>query len=172
VELALSRLMGAFEKIQVCVSSSRTNRRWYTGTRRKAKKEIVVKNIEAKLIPPSDPGVPAEAAVVFVCDVLHHVADRPSCLAKLAAAMKAGARLVLIEFKEGNLPEGPPEAAILRRICVRRQDSRPGTSVRLVRHQDGEKDRVSGAAGHRRTLHQDARRSRTLEEVVPMAGHS
>jgi hypothetical protein len=132
----------------------------------------VAKNIEAKLIQPSDPAVPGGADVVFVCNVLHYVADRPSWLAKLAAEMKAGARPVLIEFKEGNLPEGPPEAAILRRMCVRRQDARPGSSVRLVRHQDGEKDRVSGAAGHRRTLHQDARRSRILEEAVPMVGFS
>jgi len=108
----------------------------------------VVKNIEAKLIQPSDPAVPAGTDAVFVCDPLHHVADRPSWLAKLAAGMKAGAQVVLIEFKEVNLPEGPPEAAILRRTCVRRQHSRP------------------------RTLHQGARRSRTLEEVVPMLGHS
>jgi len=47
--------------------------------------------------------------------VLHHVADRSAWLAKLAAEMRPGARLVLIEFKEGNLPEGPPEAAKITR---------------------------------------------------------
>ena len=41
VELALSGLMGAFEEIQVCLSSSRKNRRWYTDTGREAKKEKV-----------------------------------------------------------------------------------------------------------------------------------
>ena len=29
--------------------------------------------------------------------------------------MRPGARLVLIEFKEGNLPEGPPESAKITR---------------------------------------------------------
>ena len=74
-----------------------------------------VKNIEAKLIPSTDPEVSATADLVFVCDVLHHVADRPAWLAKLAGEMKSGARLVLIEFKEGDLPEGPPAAAKIPR---------------------------------------------------------
>ena len=72
-------------------------------------------NVEARLIQPADPEVPAEADVVFVCDVLHHVADRPAWLTKLAGGLKPGARLVLIEFKEGDLPEGPPEAAKIPR---------------------------------------------------------
>jgi ubiquinone/menaquinone biosynthesis C-methylase UbiE len=74
-----------------------------------------VQNIEATVVQPGDPAVPADADVVFVCDVLHHVADRGAWLAKLSAEMKPGARLVLIEFKEGNLPEGPPEAAKITR---------------------------------------------------------
>jgi ubiquinone/menaquinone biosynthesis C-methylase UbiE len=74
-----------------------------------------VQNVEAKLIESSDPAIPVQADLVFVCDVLHHVADRSAWLAKLAAEMRPGARLVLIEFKEGNLPEGPPEAAKITR---------------------------------------------------------
>ncbi|MGB2610594.1 MAG: class I SAM-dependent methyltransferase, partial [Isosphaeraceae bacterium] len=74
-----------------------------------------VQNVEAKLIESSDPTIPVQADLVFVCDVLHHVADRSAWLAKLAAEMRPGARLVLIEFKEGNLPEGPPEAAKITR---------------------------------------------------------
>ena len=34
----------------------------------------------------------------------------PEWLGKLASNMKTSARLVLIEFREGTLPEGPPEA--------------------------------------------------------------
>jgi ubiquinone/menaquinone biosynthesis C-methylase UbiE len=59
--------------------------------------------------------VPAEADLVFMCDVLHHIQDRPAWLAKLAAQMHKGARLALVEFKEGKLPEGPPEAVKLSR---------------------------------------------------------
>jgi ubiquinone/menaquinone biosynthesis C-methylase UbiE len=74
-----------------------------------------VRNVEAKLISPDDPAVPAGTDLVFVCDVLHHVADRAAWLAKLASEMSVGARLVLVEFKEGALPEGPPEAAKIPR---------------------------------------------------------
>jgi ubiquinone/menaquinone biosynthesis C-methylase UbiE len=70
-----------------------------------------VKNIEPVLGKVDDPGLPPGADVVFVCDVLHHVPQRATWVAKLVAEMKPGARLALIEFKEGNLPQGPPEGA-------------------------------------------------------------
>ena len=74
-----------------------------------------INNIEAKLIAPADPSLPPGADVIFVCDVLHHVHDRPGWLGKLTAQMKPSARLVLIEFKEGQLPEGPPDAVKIPR---------------------------------------------------------
>jgi SAM-dependent methyltransferase len=69
-----------------------------------------VRNLEAMIIQPTDPEVPDGVDLVFVCDVLHHVADRPAWLAKITKAMRSGASLVLVEFKEGDLPEGPPES--------------------------------------------------------------
>jgi ubiquinone/menaquinone biosynthesis C-methylase UbiE len=74
-----------------------------------------VHNVQPVLIQPAAPNIPAEADLVFVCDVLHHVADRAAWLSKLVSEMKVGARLVLIEFKEGHLPEGPPESAKITR---------------------------------------------------------
>jgi 2-polyprenyl-3-methyl-5-hydroxy-6-metoxy-1,4-benzoquinol methylase len=68
-----------------------------------------VKNVEPVLGKVEDPGIPGDADVVFVCDVLHHVTNRAHWLGKMANEMKQGARLVLVEFKEGQLPEGPPE---------------------------------------------------------------
>jgi len=72
-------------------------------------------NLTPVIIKADDPQVPGEADLVFVCDVLHHVQDRAGWLKKLIAEMKPGARLVLIEFKEGKLPEGPPEAVKIPR---------------------------------------------------------
>lgn len=69
-----------------------------------------VRNIEATLIQADAPTIPSGVDLVFVCDVLHHVADKPSWLSKITNAMPSGGRLVLIEFKEGDLPEGPPES--------------------------------------------------------------
>jgi 2-polyprenyl-3-methyl-5-hydroxy-6-metoxy-1,4-benzoquinol methylase len=74
-----------------------------------------VPNLEVVLGKPEDPGVPDTANVVFVCDVLHHVPDPSLWLGKLAGEMNSGARLVLIEFKEGRLPQGPPEKLKLAR---------------------------------------------------------
>jgi 2-polyprenyl-3-methyl-5-hydroxy-6-metoxy-1,4-benzoquinol methylase len=74
-----------------------------------------IKNIEVVLGKADDPSLPARADLVFMCDVLHHVPKRSDWLAKLASQMTTGARLALIEFREGNLPEGPPEAAKISR---------------------------------------------------------
>lgn len=74
-----------------------------------------VKNIEPVVGKPDDPGLPARADIVFMCDVLHHVPVRDAWLLKLASEMSSGARLVLIEFKEGDLREGPPESTKIPR---------------------------------------------------------
>jgi SAM-dependent methyltransferase len=70
-----------------------------------------IKNIQAVLIKPDDPDINKGADWVLICDVLHHVPDRSAWLGRIASGMKPGARLALIEFKEGKLPEGPPESA-------------------------------------------------------------
>lgn len=72
-------------------------------------------NVQVMLGKSDDPEVSAQADIVFVCDVLHHVPQQADWLGKLAGEMKTGARLVLIEFKEGKLPQGPPEKLKLPR---------------------------------------------------------
>lgn len=66
-------------------------------------------NVEAVLGKADEPSLPEATDVVFLCDVLHHVPDPSPWLGKLASHMRSGARLVLIEFKAGKLPQGPPE---------------------------------------------------------------
>lgn len=72
-------------------------------------------NIQAVLSKPDVPEIADGADWVFICDVLHHVPERSKWLGRIAAAMKPGARLALIEFKEGDLPEGPPASAKIPR---------------------------------------------------------
>jgi 2-polyprenyl-3-methyl-5-hydroxy-6-metoxy-1,4-benzoquinol methylase len=74
-----------------------------------------VQNLRVVLGQAEDPGIPPAADLVFVCDVLHHVPNQPAWLGRLAREMKVGARLVLVEFKEGKLPQGPPEKLKLSR---------------------------------------------------------
>jgi SAM-dependent methyltransferase len=68
-----------------------------------------VPNVQGQIIKPHDPAIPSATNIVFICDVLHHVQDRPAWLKKLHAETPSGAKLVLIEFRSGKLPEGPPE---------------------------------------------------------------
>lgn len=72
-------------------------------------------NIQSVLIKPDAPQVSADADWVFICDVLHHVPNRSAWLTQITSGMKPGARLALIEFKEGMLPEGPPASAKIPR---------------------------------------------------------
>jgi SAM-dependent methyltransferase len=67
-----------------------------------------ISNLEVLLTDPDDPHVNEDVDLVFVCDVLHHVEGRRAWLDRLFGEMRTGARVVLIEFKEGELPEGPP----------------------------------------------------------------
>jgi ubiquinone/menaquinone biosynthesis C-methylase UbiE len=69
-----------------------------------------IENVRAVLTDPQDPGIDTAADVVFVCDVLHHVQAREPWLKRMFAEMRPGARLVVVELKEGKLPEGPPES--------------------------------------------------------------
>jgi 2-polyprenyl-3-methyl-5-hydroxy-6-metoxy-1,4-benzoquinol methylase len=69
-----------------------------------------ITNVQAVLADSKDPAVSPAADVVFVCDVIHHVDGRDAWLRKMFSEMKPGGKLVVIEFKEGKLPEGPPEA--------------------------------------------------------------
>ena len=75
-------------------------------------------NVEAVLTKPDDPGVPATAGVVFICDVLHHVPQPAAWLAKIFGAVRPGTRLAIVEFKEGDLPQGPPAAIKIAREKV------------------------------------------------------
>jgi ubiquinone/menaquinone biosynthesis C-methylase UbiE len=68
-----------------------------------------IKNIDVVLASEDDPKIPEKVDIVFICDVLHHLKNRDKWLDKLYSEINKGAKLILIEFKEGNLPEGPPE---------------------------------------------------------------
>ena len=91
------------------------------------------KNIQVVLAKPADPEVTKDADWVFICDVLHHVPDRAAWLGRISSQMKPGARLALIEFKEGKLPEGPPASAKIPRAQLVSLVTKAGLAL------DGEK---------------------------------
>jgi SAM-dependent methyltransferase len=68
-----------------------------------------VPNVDVALAKSNDPGIPPGTDVAFVCDVIHHVAERDAWLKKGFEELKPGGKFVVVEFKEGKLPQGPPE---------------------------------------------------------------
>ena len=88
-----------------------------------------ITNIQSVLTKPEDPEVSKDADWVFICDVLHHVTDRPAWLGRVASEMKTGAKMALIEFKEGKLPEGPPDAAKIPRAQLVSLASQAGLTL-------------------------------------------
>ncbi len=66
-------------------------------------------NLETVLAAPDDPRLPEQSVdTIFICDVLHHIENRPAYYPKLAKALKPGGRIVIIDFYKKDLPVGPP----------------------------------------------------------------
>lgn len=92
-------------------------------------------NYSARVVKPDDPGLaPASMDVVFFCDALHHIDDRVAYLRRLRTALKPGGRVADVDFKEGNLPVGPPPQHKLARAKVIDEFTHAG--YRLAREQD------------------------------------
>jgi SAM-dependent methyltransferase len=68
-----------------------------------------VRNVVPVLASADDPHFPPERLdVVFIADTYHHLEDRVAYMQRLQSVLKPGGRLVLLEYKPGNLPVGPP----------------------------------------------------------------
>ena len=51
---------------------------------------------------------PLSCDVVLIIDVYHHFPDRPAYLRRLVGLLRAGGRLVAIDWQKGKTPVGPP----------------------------------------------------------------
>lgn len=66
-------------------------------------------NVETVLATPADPKLSdASVDTIFICNVLHHIHGREEYYEKLAAALRPGGRIVVLEFHKKELPVGPP----------------------------------------------------------------
>ena len=73
------------------------------------RKNVPAESLQTLLATPDDPKLPdASIDTIFICDVLHHIDNRPQYYAKLAKALKPGGRIVNIDFYKRPLPVGPP----------------------------------------------------------------
>jgi ubiquinone/menaquinone biosynthesis C-methylase UbiE len=68
-------------------------------------------NLQTILAAPDDPHLaPRSVDMIFFCDVLHHLENRPAYYVKLAKVLKPGGCIVVIDFYKKPLPVGPPES--------------------------------------------------------------
>lgn len=68
-----------------------------------------VGNVVPVLASEDDPHFPPRGLdVVFVADTYHHLRDRVAYFERLRDALEPGGRLVLLEYKPGKIPVGPP----------------------------------------------------------------
>ena len=75
----------------------------------RAKREGL-KNLAVVAGKPDDPKLPQKADLALLVDVYHHIEDRERYFRKLAASLKPGGRIAVIDFRMDS-PDGPPKAA-------------------------------------------------------------
>jgi predicted methyltransferase len=75
----------------------------------RAKKEKRPNMIAVKA-EPADPKLPEKADLVVLVDVYHHIEDRQRYFRSLAASLKPGGRVAVIDFRLDS-PSGPPKSA-------------------------------------------------------------
>jgi cyclopropane fatty-acyl-phospholipid synthase-like methyltransferase len=66
-------------------------------------------NLLSILAQPEDPKLPEPVDLVFICNTYHHIGDREIYFEKLKKYLLPGAQLVIVDFKKGDLPIGPPD---------------------------------------------------------------
>lgn len=68
-----------------------------------------LRNVTPVLAAPADPGLPDAACdLVLIVDTYHHFPDAPAYLRGLKRLLKAGGRVVNIDFHKRPTPHGPP----------------------------------------------------------------
>ena len=78
-------------------------------------------NIQTVLADVSDPKLgSASVDLIFICDTLHHISNRPQYYRLLLRALRPGGRLAIVDFHKRELPVGPPvEMKIDKKACIK-----------------------------------------------------
>lgn len=76
---------------------------------KKKKEGLTDAQIETRKVPYDSPELQeAEADLVFMVDVYHHIEQRPAYFSLVKKGLKPGGRLVVIDFFKEETPVGPP----------------------------------------------------------------
>ncbi len=98
-------------------------------------KQAAVTNIETILADKHDPKLPQGVDVLLIVDTYHHLTDRVAYMKQLTDELGPKGRVVVVDFKMGKLPVGPPEGHKIPPAAVEKEMTRAG--YRLCRSWDG-----------------------------------
>jgi SAM-dependent methyltransferase len=88
-----------------------------------------LKNLKPVTGRADDPRLPAKVDLALFVDVYHHIEQRERYFRQLAASLKPGARLAVIDFRLDS-PEGPPKAARIAPERVKAELAAAGYALR------------------------------------------
>ena len=75
-----------------------------------------------------DPRLPARVDLILLVDTYHHIQDRSRYFRRLAASLKPGGRLAVIDFRLDS-PQGPPKSSRIAPQRVKRELAAAGYSL-------------------------------------------
>jgi ubiquinone/menaquinone biosynthesis C-methylase UbiE len=83
-------------------------------------------NLSVSQASAGDPRLPEPVDLLLVANTYHHLEARPAYFARAAAGLAPGGRLVVIDFRKGDLPVGPPDEMKLAPEVVRAEIAEAG----------------------------------------------
>jgi arsenite methyltransferase len=94
--------------------------------------DLKLENVETVLAAADDPHLRTGSVdVIFICDVIHHIENRPAYYRLLGKALKPGGRLAIVDFHKRPMPVGPSiEMKIAREELIGEVEA---SGFRLVR---------------------------------------
>jgi SAM-dependent methyltransferase len=78
--------------------------------KKRAAKAGLEQRIQTVQASATDANVPQAVDVIFLCNTYHHIGQRVQYFAKLKSKLNKGGRIVVVDYKGGELPMGPPES--------------------------------------------------------------
>lgn len=66
-------------------------------------------NLTSILGKPDNPLIPQKVDFVFICNTYHHISEREKYFSQLKKTFKPNGQLVIVDFRKGDLPVGPPD---------------------------------------------------------------
>ncbi len=77
---------------------------------KKRAREAKLENVTGIVAAADDPKLPPGVDVVLVVDTYHHLTERTRYFEGVRSKLAPGGRVVIVDFKKGDFPVGPPDA--------------------------------------------------------------